>query len=215
MENKVIEKCGEQFTLTTYLGITIVIDSDEYIQAAKICKDTGKEFHAWYKLDSTKELISNYQEDVDIKASFYRTEDHPSDKNPDLIRYRDIKYQEFQGAYIHKCLIRYLCEWCDFKYSRIVDKIINMINEEIKLRNITIEAKLKEMKETLEKLRLTNKELTEKNEELVKENKNLSDKLVKGNDEIKDLKHRSVPKKQSIRYLTILYDEDGYKLYDD
>ena len=43
-----------------------------------------------------------------------------------------------------------ICEWCDFKYSRIVDKIINMTNEEIKLRNITIEDKLKEMEENLD-----------------------------------------------------------------
>ena len=34
MENKIVEKCGEQFKLTTYLGIKIVIDSNEYIQAA-------------------------------------------------------------------------------------------------------------------------------------------------------------------------------------
>ena len=162
MENKIVEKYGEQFTLTIYLGITIIVDADDYIQAVKICK----EFHNWFKLDSTKVLISNYQDDVDIKASFCRSSDLTSDKKPILVRFRDVKYKEFQGAYIHKCLIRYLCEWCDFKYSRIVDKIINMANEEIRLRNITIEDKLKEMEENLEKLRITNKELARENNDL-------------------------------------------------
>ena len=86
----------------------------------------------------------------DIKASFYRPSDRTSDKKPILVRFRDVKYMEFQGAYIHKCLIRYLCEWYDFKYSRIVDKIMNMTNEEIKLRNISIEDKLKEIEENLD-----------------------------------------------------------------
>ena len=44
-----------------------------------------------------------------------------------------------------------------------------MTNEEIKLRNITIDDKLKEMEKNLEKLRLTY-------EELVRENKDLNDK---------------------------------------
>ena len=44
-----------------------------------------------------------------------------------------------------------------------------MTNEELRLRNITIEDKLKEMEENLEKLRITN-------EELARENNDLNDK---------------------------------------
>ena len=114
MENKVVEKYGEKFTLTTYLGVTLVIDMDDFILGAKICKDNGKQFKNWLKLESTKEAISNYQNDDDIKDTFRRRLKLTGDEKPVLIKYRDIKYQEFQGAYIHKCLIRYLCEWCDF-----------------------------------------------------------------------------------------------------
>ena len=86
----------------------------------------------------------------DIKATFERRSDPSVGEKPILVRKRDAKYQEFQGHYIHKCLIRYLCEQCDFKYSRILDKIINMTHEEIKLRNISIEDKLKEIEENLD-----------------------------------------------------------------
>ena len=40
----------------------------------------------------------------------------------------------------------------------------------------------------------------------------MNDKLVKENNEIKDLKTRCVPKNYSRRYLTILYAGDLYKL---
>ena len=82
MENKIVEKCGEQFTLTTYLGVTLIIDEDDFILGAKICRDNGKEFKNWLKLESTKEAISNYQEDVAIKACFRRRQNCPTMENP-------------------------------------------------------------------------------------------------------------------------------------
>ena len=54
MENKIVEKCGEQFTLTTYYGITVIIDSDEFFQATKICKDNGQRFNDRLRLENSK-----------------------------------------------------------------------------------------------------------------------------------------------------------------
>ena len=82
---------------------------------------------------------------------------------------------------------------------------MNMTDEEIKLRNISIEDKLKEMEENLEKLKITNKELLQENTEI-------NEKLLKNGNKLKGLKYRCVPKSQSIRYLTILYAGDLYKL---
>ena len=75
------------------------------------------------------------------------------------------------------------------------------------------------MEEKLEKLKLANEELVNENndlnDKLIKEDneiKEMNEKLLKNDNKLKDLKHRCVPKIQSIRYLTILYADDLYKL---
>ena len=69
-----------------------------------------------------------------------------------------------------------------------------MINKELHLRNITLEDKMKEMNNDLEKLKLENQELVIENY---------------------SLKKRAVPQEQSIRYLYILHTDTGYRLSGD
>ena len=42
MNSKVITYNNEEFKVSTYLGITVIIDSDGYYQASNICKDNNK-----------------------------------------------------------------------------------------------------------------------------------------------------------------------------
>ena len=44
-------------------------ESDNYINATQLCKAGGKNFGQWYRLESTKELISVLASDVYIHTS--------------------------------------------------------------------------------------------------------------------------------------------------
>ena len=109
MEKKIIEFNGEIFIETTYMGIPVIIDSNDYYQVSSICKDYDK-FKRWITLEHTKDLILAYKNK------------NISEENLELIKYRPKCFQNFQGTYIHKCLVHHLCEWCNPDYSIIISK---------------------------------------------------------------------------------------------
>ena len=63
------------------------------------------------------------------------------------------EYKWMNGTYIHKCLIHQLLSFIDPIYAFKINTLIDMIDEEIHLRNITLEDKLQEVKDNLESLK--------------------------------------------------------------
>ena len=190
MENKIQKKeiiyCDEKFIETTYMGISIIKDSNGYYQASKICKDNKKKFKDWKRLERTTEILEKYSKRLEISTEYPGGESSPRPMRC-LLYKRSGKYHQFQGWYIHSKLLNELCTWCDIDYAIKVNEIIDMYNEELHLRNITLEDKMKEMNDNLEKLRLENQLL----------------------------KKRTVPEEESIRYLYILRTKTGFRLSGD
>ena len=171
MENKsiikkIIKFNGEEFTETTYMGITVIIDSNGYYQANKICKDNKKDFYDWRRMGRTIELLEKYSKKLNIFIKI-RNREFPVPKNTCLLYKRTGEYHDFQGWYIHPKLINELAMWCDIDYAILINEIVDVINEEVKLRNITLEEKISEMKETVEALKI-DKEI--QNEIITKQN---------------------------------------------
>ena len=43
-------------------------ESDNFINATQLCKAGGKRFNNWYQLDSTKELIKELENSLNLKV---------------------------------------------------------------------------------------------------------------------------------------------------
>ena len=89
MENKIITKeiikfNGEEFTETTYMGITVIVDSNGYYQANKICKDNKKDFYDWRRMGRTIELLEKYSKKLNILIKI-RNREFPVPKNTCLL----------------------------------------------------------------------------------------------------------------------------------
>ena len=201
MKKNIIEFNDEKFNESSYNGISVIIDSNGYYQASKICRDNNKEFKHWMENKSTIELLNIYAEILNLSIK-------PVGRNSDLpltsvlLYKRGPTYDNFiRGYYIHPKLVNALCMWCNLRYAVIVNEIMDMMNEELHLRNITLENKMKEMNINIEKLKIEKEVLT---------NENLSKQKI-----IDDLKTRSVPKEECVRYLYILKTDTGFRLSGD
>ena len=192
MKKNIIEYNNEIFIETTFMGISVITDSNGYYQASKICKDNNKKFKRWMELEHTKNIILAYKDENLTENPW--ADINGLGENLQLIKYREINYQKFRGAYIHECLVHHLCEWCDLKYAITISKMIILTNKELHLRNITLEEKVKEMNNNLEKLTLEKEILSNENQLL---------------------KKRVVPEEESVRYLYILRTKTGYRLSGD
>ena len=163
MQSRVIKCNNEEFIETTYNEISVIVDSNGYYQASKICKDNKKKFYDWKRLDRTQELLKIYSKR--LKLSIERSSGNSRDfKTTYLINKRLENYTpELQGNYIHPKLVHHLCEWCNLEYAIIVGEIMDSINEQTHLRNIT--------------LKTFNEELKQENENLKQEIKGLNNKI--------------------------------------
>lgn len=147
---------NEMFYEYEYNDIKLIIDSNEYIFASKICSDNKKKFNKWLELKRTKDIIiklEKYLEITETKKGL-RSIYNVNNKKPMLMFKRDSGYRDLQGFYIHKKLLHYLCEWANIDYAFKVAEIMDLINEELHLRNIKLEDKINELETYIEQLKL-------------------------------------------------------------
>ena len=67
MQSRVIKCNNEEFIETTYNEISVIVDSNGYYQASKICKDNKKKFYDWKRLDRTQEFLKIYNNRLNFK----------------------------------------------------------------------------------------------------------------------------------------------------
>lgn len=70
-----------------------------------------------------------------------------------LFEFREGFTGKVSGMYVHPLLVNYVCMWANEEYSTKVDLIMNLINEELHLRNITLETKIEEMQDEIRYLK--------------------------------------------------------------
>ena len=58
----------------------------------------------------------------------------------------------YKGTYVHPKMLNFICMWCNIEYATKVDHMMDLINDEIKLRQISFEQKISEQEESVKQL---------------------------------------------------------------
>ena len=193
MNSSIIEYRGEVFTKTTYNDISVIIDSDGYYNASKICDDNDKRFND----------ITRYQYWTAYVDKLQRVREIP--QTP-LVKDRRTLSNEIKGFYIHPKLVNYLCIHVNLDYAIMVGEIMDLINERIHIQMISIEEEKQELQEQNDRLRDDNTILIDENDALHEDNKNLTNN-------VNELRTRAVPKNTNNKLLRIMKrDGELYKI---
>lgn len=139
--NEIISN-GEKFIRTDYNGIYVIIDSNGYYNASKICSDNKTQF--------TNISRNKYWIDYLSKiSSLLRIEDREL-----IINKLNINgySKEVQGVYIHPKLVNYLCIHVNLDYAILVGEIMDLMNERIHINNSNLENEIDKLKKEIKKL---------------------------------------------------------------
>ena len=157
MEQTIIEYESGKYEFTTYNGITVVREiTTGYYNVSKICRDNGKLFKDWLKNLTTKELLEKRSTQLSVKIDRMDNYTPGTDALIFQIKVCGANLRtclgDVQGYYIHPKLLNPVCMWANIDYAIKVDDIMDLINEQNKLLNQTLE-------DTISKLRSENIEL--------------------------------------------------------
>jgi FtsZ-binding cell division protein ZapB len=156
LKNNTISCNNETFIDSSYNGISLLRhEEDGYINASRLCRERGKEFTKFIRLKEWNEIIAIF------------------DKTPSRHIWQAPIYQlsseytvETRGYYIHPKLTNFVAYWCDIEYAFKVAEIMDLIDEEGKQKNQSIDDKISEMQKENEELKQINSELTVENSNL-------------------------------------------------
>lgn len=139
LSNKIISN-GETFTKTDYNGISVIIDSNGYYNASKICKDNKKLF----KDISRNNYWIEYLDELTYGGDF---------STIDLVKEKLQFSKYIRGYYIHPKLVNWLCMHLDYKYAIKVSEIMDLMNERIHLNQSNLEEEIEKLKKENIKLK--------------------------------------------------------------
>lgn len=132
-------------------------ESDNYVNATQLCKAGGKLFAHWHRLDGTQGLIKTLEKDLNYA-------DLDISKNP-LV---DVKSGKNGGTWIHPDLAVQLAQWISPEFAIQVSRWIRVLfnngsvslqeRNELQDQLAKREQEMKEMEETMERLRILNEE---------------------------------------------------------
>ncbi|UOX38641.1 KilA N domain protein [Finch poxvirus] len=174
----------------------IMMKENGFINATKLCKLGGKDFHRWKRLDGSKELITKVKEMNGMWKS-----GPPRSGGGIIIEVNGAnQYTDYDiaGSYVHQDLIPHITSWISPFFAVKVSKIINCYlsgKYELKLKKKEQEIVEKEItnKELLELLQEFNRkydkdtlELKERYRELKKYNKRMEEKYDRDTRELKE-----------------------------
>jgi hypothetical protein len=136
------------------------------VNVTKLCKDGGKEFKEWGRLDGSKNITFEVGEVEGIPPTSL------------LEVYQSGKLRELSGTYAHPHLVPHIASWISpsfaVKVSRIVnDHLVREYREQIREKTDKIDELMTQMKNQNDKLDAQNKNLTEQNRKIEAQNKKL------------------------------------------
>ena len=146
MNSQEIISNGETFKLTTYNGISVMIDSNGFYNASKICSDNQKRFNDI----SGSKYWNEYLDEISSVLKIPQT---------DLIVEKLDFSNDVKGIYIHPKLVNYLCIHVNYKYAILVGEIMDLYNQKILENNSTLENEIKDLKELAVPKKTNNKKL--------------------------------------------------------
>lgn len=92
--------------------IVLIMRDNGYVNATKLCRESGKEFEEWYQSELAKEYVKLVGEDVGVSVESLRIEVEDGE-------------EELRGTYVHPKLIVILAMWADVEYALFVGKIMS------------------------------------------------------------------------------------------
>lgn len=137
------EENGALFEITTYNDISVIKHVESgYYNIGRICSDNGKR----YPDISRNQNYIRYLNTVSIAVGI------PTNKL--TIDLSERFGNKVKGTYAHPLITDYVCTWANPEYRVKVSMIMNMINEELHIKNIKLNDKINEMSEELEKMKV-------------------------------------------------------------
>ncbi len=97
-------------------GVEILIRSDGYINATALCKQAGKEFAKWYRLDKTKSFLEELSSDIQIILT-------------SLVQVKQGGLPKEQGTWVHQLVAINLAQWLSPKYAVLVTKVMQKFHK--------------------------------------------------------------------------------------
>lgn len=147
------KKKKQEFVENSYNDVTIIIHSvTGYIYATKIGSDNNVSIRDFFnKSPKWKEIEQFWYENYDRELIAFANQVNVNKDGTIKPCYKLLNgYKETRrGYYIHPDLIHFIIDRCNIAYAFKVSKIMNLINEELHLRNITLETKIEEMQDEI------------------------------------------------------------------
>ena len=144
--------CFEHIKDTYCYGIfeefKLVIDKDTgYFNATKLCKDGGKKYRDWSRMNKSKKLIEYYREKRGVECDTDFSYDYRKD-NHDTPDYR------LTGTYVPRELILDIASWISIEfYDKCSNIVLHFfITEYKKMDKTNFKKKIKKLKKRMEKL---------------------------------------------------------------
>ena len=209
MENKfitkkIIKSNGHEFEETSFYDISVIKHVETgYYNANHICKSNKNKFENIKRNQYWDEYSIKLKENSKISADSKMSQ-HIFDENTDIsFEILDVS-NEFRGTYIHPLLLNFLCEHVDYNYAIKISYLMLLQNEEINLRNMTLEDKIIEVEETVEALKenkeIQNNIITKQNEMIntYKQTIDLNNDMIKSYEETIKLNNELINKHKKI-----------------
>ena len=174
---------NREFYETDFMGIQVIRTNDGFYNATKICQDNGyTDFRQITRLPEWQRFVNDFKSvmkinratgdlhfvlgetnnknspaDLQMSVSSLDNEEKWSDiVDDDLmfeVKTRANEYKWAAGTYIRGDLVDKLLTKCNNIYAIQIGHYIRLVNEELHLRNITLETKIKEQEEELQIIR--------------------------------------------------------------
>ena len=200
MNSSVIEYNGEVFTRTDYNGISVLVDSEGYYNASKICSDNDTQFSKITKSQYWASYIDMLQRLTHMGETA-------------LTKDRTTLSNEVKGIYIHPKLVNYLCIHVNLEYAIKVGEIMDSINERIHQENTTLQEQVESLRVTNTRLNRVLERNNEDTEMLMDENDALHEDNKNLTNNVNELRTRAVPKNTNNKLLRIMKrDGELYKI---
>ena len=232
ISSNMIDYNEETFTRTDYNGISVLVDSNGYYSASKICKDNKKRLFNWLRNERTRALLDVYSRNlgIPISASDESTDPDASSSNLDktgqsmetrisvsnlFLMYKRSggkDHNELQGWWIHPKLVHHLAEWANLDYAIKVGEIMDLINERLHLLNTSLQEEIDTLKQENQTLQDRVDLLDQKVSDAYDVNLVLHENTTNLMHDVNDLKPRAVPAGTNNKLLRIMI-EDATGLY--
>ena len=172
----IIEGINEKFSWALYGDFKVIMmNSNGYINATKLCKLGGKEFYSWKENKSSKELINEIEKIAPRNSG-----------EQILIELKTEVGNDLRGTYVHMKLICHIASWVSPVFAIKVSEIVN--NYYVREREREMEYIIQEKEDTIKKLEITVNEIKQINLNQTAEIEEIKQINLKQSTELEEIK---------------------------